>query len=304
MLTLQDLSKKELSKKLSKQGIPLKIGPFNMSIYSDYGDLLAPITRIYGQYPLLSDDQFIDFNIRLIRSKGVRRFIRPQISFYLDDFCPFKPLPLLEAFALLEWGMNWCIGAHAHQYLMIHSAVLSKNDKVVILPGDPGSGKSTLCAAMTAQGWRLLSDELALIDKTDVTVHPVCRPISLKNQSIEIIKTQFPSLQMGNRVHTNTKGDVAHFILPNFSVNNSSAPAEPALIIFPKYSPDIQFEYQELGKTEAFLKTIDNSFNYQYLGEHGFNVMADLIDRVSSYDIQYNNLDNAIDFIDKLMDVG
>jgi predicted ATPase len=30
----------------------------------------------------------------------------------------------------------------------------------VILPAPPGSGKSTLCAALVTRGWRLLSDEL------------------------------------------------------------------------------------------------------------------------------------------------
>ena len=66
---------------------------------------------------------------------------------------------------MLEWGLNWCVAGHAHQYLMLHAAALERNGRAVILPGDPGAGKSTLTAALMLSGWRLLSDEITLVDR-------------------------------------------------------------------------------------------------------------------------------------------
>ena len=302
MSRLKDLPKSELRERLLNSGIAISIGPFNISIASDHAPLITPIGNLYANYPLLSEDAFIDFNIRLIKSKGIRRFIKPQINFYLDDYCPFKPLPLSETFALLEWGMNWCIAAHAHQYLIIHSAVLAKDSKVLILPGDPGSGKSTLCAALCGEGWQLLSDELALIEKSSGLIYPVARPISLKNKSIEIIKNKYAQLQCGSIVNTLTKGDVAHFSLPDFCIDKMYKALAPTLIIFPKYNDNTDFRAEPLSKPEAFLKTIENSFNYSQLGNEGFHVMGELIAATSSYNIYYNNLDSAVKFIDEKME--
>jgi len=303
MQTLKDLSENEVKHRLQTSGIALNIGPFNISFTSDYLPLTKPVRNLYANYPLLNDVDFVDFNIRLLRSKGIRRYIKPQINFYFDDNCPFKPLPLNEAFALLEWGMNWCIGAHAHQFLIIHSAVLAKNSKVLILPGDPGSGKSTLCAALCGEGWKLLSDELALVDKASGLIYPVGRPISLKNKSIDIIKNKYQHLQPGSIVSTLTKGDVAHISLPEYCIDSMNTPLPAAFIIFPKYNSNATFSFEALTKPAAFLKTIENSFNYSQLGQEGFDVMGTLIDSVQSYNIFYSNLDSAIEFINQQMEL-
>lgn len=63
-------------------------------------------------------------------------------------------------FALLQWGMNWCIAGHARHYLVLHAAVLERDGGAVVLPGDSGAGKSTLTAALMLAGRRLLLSHL------------------------------------------------------------------------------------------------------------------------------------------------
>ena len=59
--------------------------------------------------------------------------------------------------------------------------------------GLPGSGKSTLAAGLVYRGgWRLLSDELALLSLGDGAVSALPKPISLKNESIAIMKRFAP----------------------------------------------------------------------------------------------------------------
>ena len=81
---------------------------------------------------------------------------------------------------MLEAGLNWCIGNLAHQYLVIHSATLERGGRALLMPAPPGSGKSTLCAALITRGWRLLSDEFALVDPATGLLVPVPRPVALK----------------------------------------------------------------------------------------------------------------------------
>jgi len=75
---------------------------------------------------------------------------------------------------------------------MLHAAVLEKNGRAVVLPGDPGAGKSTLTAALMLSGWRLLSDEITLVDRDDGLLVGLARPVSLKNASIDVIQRAFP----------------------------------------------------------------------------------------------------------------
>src|SRR3546814_17273791 len=84
-----------------------------------------------------------------------------RISDWSSDVCSSDLLG--QALPMLEWGLNWCIGAHGHQFLIIHAAVIERNGLAAILPGAPGSGKSTLTACLVHNGWRLLSDAMALV---------------------------------------------------------------------------------------------------------------------------------------------
>ena len=111
-----------------------------------------------------------------------------KLEFHADEQRPFHAIPRKHAYAFMEWGMNWCLAVEVNTYLKLHAAVLAKNGRALIMPGLPGAGKSTLCAAMALSGWRVLSDEHALVTLNRAEVTPVCRPISLKNESIDIIR--------------------------------------------------------------------------------------------------------------------
>ena len=64
----------------------------------------------------------------------------------------------------------------------------------MLLPAPPGAGKSTLCAGLVHRGWRLLSDELALVDMETGLVRGMARPVNLKNKSIEVIRDFAPEI--------------------------------------------------------------------------------------------------------------
>lgn len=115
---------------------------------------------------------------------------------------------------MLEWGLNWCVSMHAHHYLIIHAAVVEKNGLAAILPAPPGSGKSTLTAGLVLSGWRLLSDELTLIDRRTGLLHALPRPVSLKNQSIDVIRQFNPEAFINRVSHDTSKGSVAHMRPP------------------------------------------------------------------------------------------
>ncbi len=291
----------QLSDQLAGEGVNLKIGPFHINLTSTLPGVADNLFHLYGAYPIQSSTELIDFYIQLKAPSAIRRWIRPQATFSFDGHLPFKPLPQRQSFAMFEWGLNWCVANNAHQYLVIHSAVVEKNGKAFIFPGTPGSGKSTLCAGLVSQGWRLLSDEMALVSITTGLITPIPRPISLKNESIEIVKSLSNELYVGKPIHDTAKGDVAHMRPPQSSVEKNDVQATPAAVIFPKYRKGAHTELSTLSKGRTFLKLAENSFNYHILGSMGFNVLTNLVEQCQCFNFTYQNLDEAYSTLGNLI---
>jgi HprK-related kinase A len=179
--------------------------------------------------------------------------------------------------------------------------VVEKNGLAAILPAPPGSGKSTLCAALVSKGgWRLLSDELALVRLDNGELMPLPRPVSLKNASIDIIQRYVPGSVFSPAVDDTVKGTVAHMKAPAGSVARANERARPAWIIFPKYQAGAATTVTPVAPARAFMDLAGNSFNYSLLGAEGFEAMAGLIERSASYQFSYSVLDDAIDWFSRL----
>ncbi len=287
------LSAKNLRRQ-ANSGLGFQLGPFNILLKTSIEEVTQHVQRLYAAYPLTKDHDFIDFYVDLSTPSIVRRYIKPQVNFYFDGYAPFKPLPYIQAAAMFEWGLNWCIANHSNQYLIIHAAVVERNGQAFIFPGTPGSGKSTLCAALINSGWRLLSDEMTLLSMADGQIYPVPRPVSLKNQSIDIIRNFAPNALYGQTVKDTAKGTVGHMAAPERSVHLSNTPALPSKLIFPKYIANAETQLIAFSKGRAMLSAAENSFNYNVLGAKGFESMGELIGRCDCYEFKYSQLEEAI----------
>lgn len=298
-MRLGELDPETLRQRLHS-GLILETGPFRSRIVSHAPEVIAGLAQLYSDFPIHLDG-FSDFHVEVDRVGGLRRYFRPQITFKFDGMAPFTALPADHAFASLEWGLNWCIAAHAHHYLMLHAAVLERNGHAVILPGDPGAGKSTLTAALTLSGFRLLSDELTLVDRDDGLLVPLARPVSLKNSSIEIIRQFSPAAIMGDAAYDTHKGTVAH-LKPNAeSVSKSHEKAKPAFIVFPRWKAGAEAKLTHHSKADAFMHAANHSFNYEVLGSLGYELNANMIDACECHDFEYSRLADAIAVFTELM---
>jgi HprK-related kinase A len=299
-LNLAQLSNAELARRLGGSGVRLRTGPFVFSIRSPLSEIHDGLRILHADTPLAADDEFVDYHIAINAGRHVRRWLRPQACFEVDGVEPFKPLPRAQALAMLEWGMNWCITAYGHHQLVIHAAAVAKGDRAAILPAPPGSGKSTLCAALANRGWRLLSDELTLISLETGEIQPLARPVNLKNASIQIMRDFAPEAIFGPVIEDTSKGTVGLMRAPTASVMSAALPAKPTWIVLPKYTAGAAPQLTPMSQGEAFLSLADNAMNYHILGQDGFHAIGRLIDASPSYRFEYSHLDDAIAAFDEL----
>lgn len=278
----------------SPDGLALQVGPFVIRIHSPLEKVVEGIHLHYANFPLAGDDSFCDFHVRVAPPAGLRRWLRRQVQFFVDDRLPFKPLPLVQAFPMFEWGFNWCVSNYDNQHLNIHAAVVEKGGRALIMPAPPGSGKSTLCAALVNRGWRLLSDELTLVSRHSGHIEPLPRPVNLKNASIDVIRNFATQAVIGHAAEDTAKGTVAHMQPPEESVQRAAEPALPGWIVFPRYEANAPASLQPYSRARTVVELAQNSFNYSVLGVEGFNLLGRLVDDSDCYSFSYGDLDEAM----------
>lgn len=298
--TTQQVSDSGVADRLANSGISLRIGPFVGHLIIRLHRLIPIFCELYRHYPLLPAPQLHSFHVCMEPVRHLRRIHQPLVRFSIDGRAAHEDMPRSHALAVLEWGINLAVAFRSHNFLMLHSAVLEKNGVCLIMPAAPGDGKTTLCAALSMSGWRLFSDEFGLVVPGTAEFVPAPRPMALKNQSIEVIKGFAPDAFIGPSIEGTRKGTVAHMRPSKDSICRAGDRSTAGLVVFPKWKKNAALNVSSLSKADAFMQLASNAFNYELLGEDGFNAVASIIDGSRCFRLEYSDLEKAITTINDL----
>jgi len=297
---VSEISSVALSDLLKGPGIQMITGPFLLHLRTEIEAVRNGISVLYRDFPLADSADLVDFHVVLKRHGKPFRCFRPQVAVEVDGGSPAAPLSLEQAFALFEGTLNWCIYTYAHQYFIIHAAAIERDGRAAILPAPPGSGKSTLCAALVHRGWRLLTDELTLVSVETNEIMPLPRPISLKNESLKVIGEFAPQAVFGPASPNTIKGTIAHVRPPKESIERMGEPSRPAWVVFPRFRAGASTIVQTISKANTLMRVAESSVNYSILGIEGFHILSRMIDIVDGYELEYSNLEEAVTWFDSL----
>ncbi len=288
------LSREQLSDLLLNKGLRVSTGPFNMQINTSSPVLLEQLISLYKDYKLANSSDITEFHVKICPARSIRKPFSSFVRFSIDGQYPFALSPEEQALAVLEWGVNLAIAVRTSYYLLFHSAVVERNGHVILFPAWPGSGKTTLCTVLSHRGFRLFSDEFGLMNPNNDHFSPLPRLMPLKNQSIQVIKDYLPEAALGKDIPNTKKGTVAHVRPPLDSIVRSQETAKAKWIVFPKWVAGSALKLEPLADSEAFLLLASNSFNYEVLGQVGFEAVTRLIDGCQCYKLVYSDFDEAI----------
>jgi HprK-related kinase A len=296
---LKSLSRTERNRRLRSPGLAVRIGPFVFSLRCSLPDFSDPIGYLYAFHELVDPCEFADFHITMTPRPWLRGFITSEATIKNDEMVLFERFRRHHGLAYWEWGLNRCVVLHCNHYLILHAAVVERGGKALVLAGEPGSGKSTLCAALALSGWRLLSDELGMLSPSDGELTSLVRPITLKNESIHVIQRLRPHAEFGPLVPGTLKGTVRH-IRPNIdAVSRVNEKAKPSWLVFVKYEQGSGMRVDAVRKAQAMMRIARSAFNYGILGLKGFKVLAGAIEESETLSLRYDNIQEAIDFFNR-----
>ncbi len=281
-------------------GVRLLVAGLCVNIRSDVSAVIEQFLQMYVGHKLEAGAGSDDFRIDISYTDPLQRLLRRRTRLLIEDDAPFHPLPHRLAYILIEAGLNWCISATASN-VVLHAGVVERGGVAVVLPAPSGSGKSTLCAALVTRGWRLLSDELAVLRPADGRLQPVARPISLKNESIALIRRWAPSAHFSPVFTGTIRGDIAFLRPPAESVARAAETVAPALIVSPAYQAAAPVTLQPLGKSETFRLLARSCMDYHTTQRCGFDTLARMVDSCAAYRLSYGTLAEGVEAMETLL---
>lgn len=297
---LGDTKLSDVRHALNGKGLWLDVGSAVVRVRSTSKHLATQLQRAYCAFPFVSEGQWADEHVDIRRSGGLRRWVRPQISFWCDGVSPFEPFPADNALPLFEWGCNWLIGQRTNHLLLLHAGAVERDGLALVMPATPGSGKSTLTAALAMRGWRLLSDEFGAFDPARGHFRAMLKPVALKNQSIEVIRRFAPNAIFGPVFPNTRKGDVSHLAALPDAVARRHEAAAPGAFLLPKWQAGSATHLEPLSENRLFPALAFNAFNYGVLGSTAFRAVVDLVRKCPGWQLVYSDLDDAVATIDRL----
>lgn len=129
----------------------------------------------------------------------------------LDQSLFAKDDPVIALIALLDR----CLADHAGYLWIDASALLTPQGSLVLLSGPSHSGKTTLTLSMAlAHNWKILAEDIVLIDLQTGLLAPFARPLSLRADTADKIKEA-------------TGLDVGSFVLDGWLTNKGWYSLEP-----------------------------------------------------------------------------
>jgi len=182
----------------------------------------------------------------------------------------------------------------AHWMGAVHASAVSGGNGTVLFTAPSGSGKSTFAAMLMNKGYQVLSDDFSPISLNQSKVFPFPEGISVKNRSLYILQSYFPSLA---KKEISLPYDIKEVFLP-LTTGELPPPAPVSAIVFLQYNPYVEVELKKVPNLEVM-----DLFLQQLWLPPTDEVASRFMDwyfQIPCYTLAYSNNAKAINSLSKL----
>ncbi|RKY62471.1 MAG: hypothetical protein DRP95_01480 [Candidatus Latescibacterota bacterium] len=195
---------------------------------------------------------------------------------------------------------GWMVRA-LYGHCIFHAGVVAKEGVGVILPAEPGGGKTSLVAAMLERGFEYLSDEFAVLDPGSMKVLPFPKSLCFKEGGIEL----FPHLKpKGLHVEWDMGGRVGRlwYVDPlDLGSEVSGEAREVEYIVFPERNGLRGSKIEEVPKAKAVLKLAENFLNLDFFGQDALDILVKVVNEAECFRLRAERPQEGARIISDLM---
>ncbi|WP_245521067.1 MULTISPECIES: PqqD family protein [unclassified Mesorhizobium] len=205
--------------------------------------------------------------------------------------CSLDELPVMLKGQLLTEVLDY--GAYE---LALHAAALLRNERIVLLCGNPGAGKTTLTLALVHAGFGFVADDVTLLDSRG---HGVGLPFApaVKAGAWPLLAKYCPGLDAVPICRRPDRKRV-RFAVPKAFVPLPPAPLPIGCVVLLRRGRDSKASLEPIDPAHALRGLLNGALAPGgELGVTAFEALTQLIGSTETYCLTYSGLDDAVRLI-------
>lgn len=183
--------------------------------------------------------------------------------------------------------------------MTVHASAITNGKKTILFSAPPNHGKTTIAALLQTIGYQLISDDFVPIDRDSFCAYPFPIAMSVKQTSMELLASHYPSLEQKTLTYISPEKSVRY--LPPAENRDITSEIYPLkAFIFINYDNSVDFAWEKLDPVTAMKPLLDQAWVSATPGNA--SLLFDWIHQISFFRLTYSNNKKALEAITKLFD--